>query len=84
MNADIEKRFDALTAQLKNASDEVRTGRNVALGTLEKDVALLCRDVMNMGPEIAHSFKRAIADAIEQLDELAADIAAFKNNLEKK
>ena len=77
-------RFEDLRVLLNKARDDVQAGRAVRLGSLEKDVALLCREVMNSGPEIAHRYKMPISDLISLLDELAADITQYTDTLKGK
>ena len=81
MTLSFDNRFDALSALIQTARDKTLAGQHVVLSSLEKDVAFLCRNVMNSGPEVAHSYKMRISDIISQLDELVADIEHYKDNL---
>lgn len=84
MNKSFEKfreEFEFLTATIRSAHHQVSAGEMITLGSLERDVKILCESVKSTTPQIAQYIQPYMAELIAELDILAESLDAYKNRL---
>jgi hypothetical protein len=80
----LEKRFDDLIARVEDATRLVEGGTLGDFEALNKEIADVCTETRDAPPEIAKALQGHMGRIILKLDELAAGITHYKDNLEAK
>jgi len=78
---DFHQRFDSLRILVDTLLEHTRNGEIPPLGSLNRDVDLLCKEVKNAAPDICREMQPAMANIIAKLDELARELSLYKQKL---
>ncbi len=80
----LEERFETLIARIEDAAREVESGQLGDYDALNKEIMDVCIETQSAAPETAKALQGHMGKIILRLDELAAGITAYKNNIEKE
>jgi uncharacterized protein YifE (UPF0438 family) len=82
----LESRFEDLLTRIEDAKRQVDDGTLGDFTVLNKEIAEVCSATQNAPPETAKALQKYMGRIILKLDELAASITTYKDNLlqEKK
>lgn len=85
MNKDqIIARLNQTIDTIIQAQNDVAAGKVKDLSFMDKDVAVICNDIMKLNPDEAAQIQPIMADMITRLEQLASDLQAYKDNLNQR
>jgi hypothetical protein len=80
----LEEKFESLIERIEQATREVEVGKMGNFESLNREITAVCTETQNAPKEEAKSLQTHMGKVILKLDELAAAIGAYKDNLEGK
>lgn len=80
MNKDqIIARLTQTIDTINQAQNDVAAGKVKDLSFMDKDVAVICNDIMKLSPDEAAQVQPIMADMITRLEQLAGSLQAYKD-----
>lgn len=79
---EFNERFTALIGVIDNALAAIEGGTMPDLGTLDSDVAALCREVEKADAALAQGVQPLMAEMIGKLDQLAQGLMEYQQKTE--
>ncbi|NCO02803.1 MAG: hypothetical protein GW903_01265 [Alphaproteobacteria bacterium] len=69
---------------INQAQNDVAAGIIKDLSFMDKDVAIICSDIMKLNPDEAAQVQPIMADMITKLEQLASSLQTYKDKLNQR
>lgn len=79
--AELRTKMEKLNAYIIEAEASVLGGKMVDMGSLDKDIGILCNHVISLPPLEARDLQPLMADMIGNLERLGVSLKDFRDNL---
>jgi hypothetical protein len=80
--SEFEERFASMISIIDTALENLQAGKMPDLGTLDSEVAKICRDVEAADPALGQKVQPLMAEMIGKLDKMAQALMEYQQKIE--